>query len=221
MKVSDSSAGGEAGQFHTTRWTLVMACAQQSPTGQAALAALCQVYWYPLYTFARRRGHSPHDAQDLTRGFFLHLLEHRALSQVDRLRGKFQSFLLACFQNYLSVEAQRAHAHKRGGQHQVVSLDLENAENRRRLEPADHLTNSATTDQLQIQEQSFGESKTNQTTPRVSASEADREPAERDQMARGTTAARRIPGGFSLKSAEEPPTVSLELEVARWYAPQA
>jgi RNA polymerase sigma-70 factor (ECF subfamily) len=93
-----------------------------------------------LYTFARRRGHSPHDAQDLTQGFFLHLLEHRALSQADRLKGKFRSFLLACFQNYLSVEAQRAHTLKRGGQCQIVSLDLDDAENRYRLEPADILT---------------------------------------------------------------------------------
>jgi len=141
MRMSDSLVGGDAGQFYTTRWTLVMASAQdQSRPGQAALAALCQIYWYPLYTFARRRGHSPHDAQDLTQGFFLHLLEHRALSRVDRLKGKFRSFLLACFQNYLSVEAQRAHALKRGGQRQVVSLDPENAESRYRLEPVDHLT---------------------------------------------------------------------------------
>jgi RNA polymerase sigma factor (sigma-70 family) len=141
MRVSDSSAAGEAAQFHTTRWTLVMASAHdQSQTGRAALAALCQNYWYPLYAFARRRGHSPHDAQDLTQGFFLHVLEHRALSHVDRLKGKFRSFLLACFQNYLSVEAQRAHRLKRGGRCQFVSLDLEAAENRYRLEPADYLT---------------------------------------------------------------------------------
>jgi RNA polymerase sigma-70 factor (ECF subfamily) len=138
--MGDSWVGGGAGQFHTTRWTLVMACAQQSPTGQAALAALCQVYWYPLYTFARRRGHAPPDAQDLTQEFFLHLLEHRAFSEVDRLKGKYRSFLLAFFQNYLSVEAQRTHAPKRGGQYQAVSLDLENAESRYRLELADHLT---------------------------------------------------------------------------------
>jgi DNA-directed RNA polymerase specialized sigma24 family protein len=141
MKVSDSSVGGDAGQFHTTRWTLVMASAHdQSQTGRAALAALCQIYWYPLYTFARRRGHSPPDAQDFTQGFFLHILEHRALSQVDRLKGKFRSFLLACFQNYLSVEMQRARTLKRGGQCQLISLDLETAENRYRLEPADCLT---------------------------------------------------------------------------------
>jgi hypothetical protein len=67
MTVSDSSVGGEAAQFHTTRWTAAMASAHdQNQTGRAALAALCQTYWYPLYAFARRRGYSPYDAQDLT-----------------------------------------------------------------------------------------------------------------------------------------------------------
>ena len=141
MRVGDSSVRGGACQFHTTRWTLVMASARdQSQPGREALAALCQIYWYPLYAFARRRGHSAHDAQDLTQGFFLHILEHRALSGVDRLKGKFRSFLLACFQNYLSAEARRAHALKQGGQCQFVSLDLESAENRYLLEPADYLT---------------------------------------------------------------------------------
>src|SRR5690349_21439943 len=136
MRASYSSMGDEADQFHTTHWTLVMACAHdQSKAGQAALAALCNTYWYPLYAFARRRGHSPADAQALTQGFLLHVLDNRALSQVDQLKGKFRSFMLACFQNYLSVEAQRAHRLKRGGRCQFVSLDLETAENRYRLEP--------------------------------------------------------------------------------------
>ena len=141
MRVGGSSVGGEAGQFHTKRWTVIMASARdQSQVGRTALAALCQIYWYPLYAFARRRGFSPPDAQDLTQGFFLHLLEHRALSGVDRLKGKFRSFLLACFQNYLSVETHRARRLKRGGQYQFVSLDLDTAENRYRDEPADYLT---------------------------------------------------------------------------------
>jgi DNA-directed RNA polymerase specialized sigma24 family protein len=112
----------------------------QSQAGRAALAGLCQTYWYPLYAFARRRGHSPPDAQDLTQGFFLYILEHQTLSRVDRRKGKFRSFLLACFQNYVSVEAQRAHRLKRGGNCRFVSLDLESAENRYRLEPTDYLT---------------------------------------------------------------------------------
>ena len=141
MRASNSSMGDEVDQFHTTHWTLVMASARdQSHAGRAALAALCNTYWYPLYAFARRRGHSPADAQDLTQGFFLHVLENRVLSQVDQLKGKFRSFMLACFQNYLSVEAQRAHRLKRGGQCQFVSLDLETAENRYRFEPPDFLT---------------------------------------------------------------------------------
>src|SRR6516165_5041853 len=96
--------------------------------GQAALAELCRLYWYPLYVFARRRGYSPHDAQDATQGFFLHLLEHRALTRVDRLKGKFRSFLLASFRNYLSIEVHRACCIKRGGKCEFVSLDLESAE---------------------------------------------------------------------------------------------
>jgi RNA polymerase sigma factor (sigma-70 family) len=138
-------AEGDA-SFHTTRWTIVIQAAQsQVQGGPAALAELCRLYWYPLYVFARRRGHSPDDAQDLTQGFFLHLLEHRALTTVDRLKGKFRSFLLASFQNYLSVEAYRARCLKRGGNREFVSLefvslDLEDAESRYRLEPVENLT---------------------------------------------------------------------------------
>src|SRR4029077_3324930 len=132
-----------AASFHTTRWTIVMRAAQsQAQGGPSALAELCRLYWYPLYIFARRRGHSPDDAQDLTQGFFLHLLEHRALAHVDRLKGKFRSFLLASFQNYLSIEAHRARSLKRGGNREFVTLtlDLERAESRYLLEPADALT---------------------------------------------------------------------------------
>src|SRR6202790_4501067 len=141
MRPDDSSVDGGAGQFHTTRWTLVLVSAQnQSQAGQTALAELCQIYWYPLYAFARRRGHSPDDSQDLTQGFFLHLLDHRALTHVDRLKGKFRSFLLASFQNYLSVDARRGRRVKRGGNCEFVPLDLESAASGYGLEPVDYLT---------------------------------------------------------------------------------
>jgi len=112
----------------------------QAREGRAAFAELYELYRYPLYAFARRGGHSPEDAQDLTQGFFLHLLEHRALAHVDRLKGKFRSFLLASFQNYLSVDARRDRSLKRGGDYEFVSLNLESAESRYRLEPVDYLT---------------------------------------------------------------------------------
>ena len=104
------------------------------------MAELCRLYWYPLYIFARRRGHSPEDAQDLTQGFFLHLLERRALTGVDRLKGKFRSFLLASFQNHLSDVGDRARSYKRGGDKEFVRLDAEEAEERYRREPVEFLT---------------------------------------------------------------------------------
>src|ERR1700736_5224811 len=112
----------------------------QAQGGQSALAELCRLYWYPLYVFARLSGHSPDDAQDLIQGFFLHLLEHRALTGVDRLKGKFRSFLLASLQSYLSDELNRARCLKRGGNEEIVHLDAEDAEERYRLEPVEFLT---------------------------------------------------------------------------------
>jgi RNA polymerase sigma factor (sigma-70 family) len=130
-----------AASFHTTRWTIVMRAAQsQAPGGESALAQLCRTYWYPLYIFARRRGYSPDDAQDLTQGFFLDLLKHRALASVDRVKGKFRSFLLASFQNHLSDQLDRARRLKRGGDKEFVELDAEEAEQRYRLEPVECLT---------------------------------------------------------------------------------
>src|ERR1700757_3020786 len=112
----------------------------QAPGGESALARLCRTYWYPLYIFARRRGYSPDDAQDLTQSFFLHLLEHRALAGVRRLKGKFRSFLLTSFQNHLSDQADYARRIKRGGGKEFVELDAEEVEQRYRLEPAEFLT---------------------------------------------------------------------------------
>jgi RNA polymerase sigma factor (sigma-70 family) len=141
VKREHRSPAAHAASFHTTHWTVVMTAAQSRVEGgSAALAELCRLYWYPLYVFARSRGHSPDDAQDLTQGFFLHLLEHRALAHVDRLKGKFRSFLLASFQNFISIEAHRARSLKRGGNYEFVPLDLETAESRYLLEPADALT---------------------------------------------------------------------------------
>lgn len=97
---------------------------------QPALAELCRLYWYPLYIFGRRRGHSPDDAQDLTQGFFMHLVEHRALTGIDPLKGKFRSFLLASFQNYLSDQVDRIRRLKRGGDKEFVHLDAREAKER-------------------------------------------------------------------------------------------
>jgi len=141
MKSEHSSPQVEAGGFRTTRWSVVLLSAQsQAPGSKEALAQLCSTYWYPLYAFVRYRCHSPQDAQDITRGFFLHLLEHKAFTHVDTLTGKFRSFMIASLENYLSHQGELARRLKRGGKVEFVYIDLQRAEDRYRLEPVDHLT---------------------------------------------------------------------------------
>lgn len=119
---------------------MLVSAQSQAPGSKDAFADLCKLYWYPLYAFIRYRGNSPEDAEDLVQGFFVHLIEHKTLSRVDRSKGKFRSFLLASLQNYLSDEADRARCLKRGGKAQFVHFDLDGAEDRYRLEPVDTLS---------------------------------------------------------------------------------
>src|ERR1700751_4056713 len=87
----------QAGQFSSTRWTVVLAARDSQLSSERALDALselCRVYWRPLYLFLRREGTSPEDAQDLTQGFFVELIRDRSYLRADRERGRFRSFLL-------------------------------------------------------------------------------------------------------------------------------
>ncbi len=119
---------------------MLAAAGTDNSHGREALARLCQIYWYPLYAFVRRQGHTPHDAQDLTQEFFARLLEKDSLGDVDRSKGKFRSFLLAALKHFLSKEWARAKALKRGGGRAPVPLDTTGAENRYRREPEDNAT---------------------------------------------------------------------------------
>jgi RNA polymerase sigma factor (sigma-70 family) len=141
VKLDQSSPLGGAHRFESTRWSVVLVSAQsKAPGSQQAFADLCKLYWYPLYAFIRHRGHSPEDSEDLVQGFFLHLVEHKTLSRVDRSKGKFRSFLLASLQKFLSDDADRARCLKRGGKAEFVHLDLEGAEDRYELESVDTLS---------------------------------------------------------------------------------
>jgi RNA polymerase sigma-70 factor (ECF subfamily) len=124
--------------FATTHWSVVLAAGQdRDPQAASALADLCRTYWYPLYAYVRRRGYEPADAEDLTQGFFLHLLEGNSVAQADRRKGRFRSFLLGALNHYLADSRDRALALKRGGGCHVVSIDAAEAEARYMIEPAD------------------------------------------------------------------------------------
>ena len=126
--------------FRTTHWSLVARAGDsQSPGAAGALEHLCRMYWYPLYAFVRRKGYSHEEAQDLTQGFFEKLLAKGYLAAADGQRGKFRTFLLTSFTNFLSNEWDRASRLKRGGHLTFLSLDAEaEADDRYKLEPVDH-----------------------------------------------------------------------------------
>jgi RNA polymerase sigma factor (sigma-70 family) len=128
-------------RFATTRWSLVAAAGGANPIeSREACAALCSAYWYPLYAFVRRSGHSAADAEDLTQAFFARLLERNDLATADRDRGKFRSFLLSAIKHFLSNERDRRMAQKRGGGRQPLALDFASGETRYQNEPAHELT---------------------------------------------------------------------------------
>jgi RNA polymerase sigma factor (sigma-70 family) len=106
-----------------------MAAARESRSGaREALEELCTRYWPPLYSFARRRGYTIEQAQDLTQSFFARLLEKGSLEAADRARGKFRSFLLGSFKHFLVNEWDREQAQKRGGGTVPIPIETEVAE---------------------------------------------------------------------------------------------
>ncbi len=126
MQARLATLRGQPDLFVATQWSVVFAAgeSQMDANGShAALAQLCQIYWPPLYTFARARGYSLHDAQDLTQGFFAYLLEHKIYKRADPEKGKFRSFLLGSFKHFLSDARDRAQTLKRGGGHEFLPLN--------------------------------------------------------------------------------------------------
>jgi RNA polymerase sigma-70 factor (ECF subfamily) len=135
---------GGAG-FQTTHWTLVLRAGESDPTETArkALSNFCEAYWPPLYSFLRLRGHASPEAQDLVQGFFAHLLEQNTLSRADQEKGRLRTFLLGSLQNFLFNEYDRAHALKRGGGKQIISIDEHLSEAEASMMETAHLSDSA------------------------------------------------------------------------------
>lgn len=122
--------------FPTTRWTLVVAAGDpRRQESRTALVSLCEVYWYPLYAYVRRRGHSVDEAQDLTQEFFLRILEGQYLDRADPAKGRFRSFLLTSLKFFLADEMDRSRAQKRGGA-PPLPFEVSSGEELYRREPA-------------------------------------------------------------------------------------
>ncbi len=121
-----ATAARNPSAFDTTRWTLVLRAGGDGARAREALSHLCQAYWQPLYVYARRRGRSPQDAEDLTQEFFADLLGRGAIKRADPGRGRFRTFLLTAFANFLHNAHDYQNAARRGGA--VARLSIDGAE---------------------------------------------------------------------------------------------
>ena len=130
--------GGVA--FATTHWSVVLEAQGDSPAAHEALEKLCRIYWRPIYSFLRRKGVSPEEAEDITQGFFAQLLERGSLDAVRKEKGRLRSFLLGGLKYFLADEQRRALAVKRGKGQRFISFEELRADQRIEMEPADTVT---------------------------------------------------------------------------------
>ena len=129
MKGTPGTLQEGGASFASTHWSIIARSALTDvPDAETAIATLCETYWPPIYSFVRRRGYAPPDAQDLTQSFFAFFLRTKGYARTDRLHGKFRSFLLASVKNFLADNWDRNQAMRRGGEYQFVSLDQKTAE---------------------------------------------------------------------------------------------
>lgn len=126
MNDHDSTFRTQQAAFPATRWSVVLGAQGRSSGNPAAsLESLCRQYWPPLYAYVRQRGHSRHDAQDLTQEFFARLLDKKWLAAADPAQGRLRTFLLMAMKRFLANEWDRSMTVKRGGGVEFVNLDPE------------------------------------------------------------------------------------------------
>ena len=101
---------------------------RSTPQSDGALEQLCKTYWFPLYAYVRRRGHSKEDAEDLTQAFFASFLKKNYLEGLNAERGRFRAFLLAALKHFLANEWDKSQRQKRGGGQTPLSLDWQIAD---------------------------------------------------------------------------------------------
>src|SRR5688500_2732195 len=123
MAGNTNGTGSAHQQFSTTRWSLVLAAARETPESREALETLCRLYWPPIHAYIRRKGYPGPDAEDLAQEFFACLLQSGTVGRADPHRGRFRAYLLGALNHFLAGQRARAHAQKRGGGARPLPLD--------------------------------------------------------------------------------------------------
>lgn len=141
LEKAGNAGHQRAGEFPVTHWSVLLETSSVDRSDASpALRHLCEAYWYPLYVYVRRLGHSPEDTQDLVQEFFARFVRKRYLRCADPARGRFRSFLLTSLKHFLINEWQKNQTQRRGGAVISVSFDSQPNEDRYQLEPADEAT---------------------------------------------------------------------------------
>jgi RNA polymerase sigma factor (sigma-70 family) len=135
VSPGEDAGQGEVAPFTTTHWSVVLEAQADSPAAQQALEKLCRIYWRPIYSFVRRQGIGPEEAEDLTQGFFALLLEREDLNTVRKEKGRLRSYLIASLKNFLTDESRHAMAIKRGKGQRLIPLEELGVDERIQMEP--------------------------------------------------------------------------------------
>jgi len=128
--MSDEGLQPSGDRFPPTRRSVIEAVASTDAEDRVrALESLCAAYWKPIYKYIRLRWQRPADeAQDLTQGFFVKLLERELLEKFDLKKGRLRTYLRMCVDSFVSNEDKAGRRQKRGGGIPHVALDFAAAE---------------------------------------------------------------------------------------------
>jgi RNA polymerase sigma factor (sigma-70 family) len=124
------------GRFPETHWSVIReAGGPRTPTAEQALDTLCNLYWYPIYAYIRRKGNNANQSLDLTQEFFYRLLKKGGLESADPSKGRFRAFLLTACKNFLIDMFRHDQAASNQPAKPILSIDAGTAERRYLKEP--------------------------------------------------------------------------------------
>lgn len=120
----------QGSNFPLTRWSVIEAARSADSTERArALDVLFAAYWKPVYKYIRLKfSKSPDEAQDLTQGFFVELLERDLLRRFDPGKSRLRTYIRLCADSFVLNEIKHAGRQKRGGGAIHLALDFSAAE---------------------------------------------------------------------------------------------
>lgn len=130
MKPHRPSPAAHGGDFPQTRHTL-LSLIRSDETGarRRGIDQLVAAYWKPVYKYVRLRWHeSPHDAEDLTQGFFSQAIQATLFDDYDPSRGRFRTYLRTCVDRFVLNARAYANRARRGGGADHLPLDFTTAE---------------------------------------------------------------------------------------------